>query len=269
MGSSGGTTTTTSGTSTIRYAPYIEEHHVQFLNETGTYVDAATAAAPFDDFSEIPIDVGFFGAGYVLASFPSAFDVFGKFVAGLDVDALWSQMYDSTVECPEIANIINAQAVMMHDELDTVALPKFQIGMRDMNAVMSSSYVMGKTLLLNQLEKHLTTFATETRFKMIDVAQNRWKMHLMWNQDAASKYTQLIKDYFNVKDSMTTLNYNMNSKRALWPLLVRDYERANLGALQGALTNSNSGTQKSSNNDSGFGTILSLASTVGMMFMMG
>jgi hypothetical protein len=266
MGTSGGTTTTSSGTSTIRYAPYIESHHQTFLSETSAYVDSATNAAPFNDFSEIPVDVGFFGAGYVLASFPSAFDVYGKFVAGLDIEAMWNQVYNSTVESPVVNNLIQAHSAFLSDELDTTVLPKYQLGMRDINAVMTSSYVIGKGLLMDQMEKNLNKFATETKFKMIDVAQNRWKMHLVWNQDVATKYAGLIKDYFTVKQNMTAFNFDMLSRQALWPLLVRDYERANLGALQGALTNQSSNTSTQKGNDSGLGTVMSLVSMAAMIY---
>lgn len=234
MGSSGGGGSS-GGTYTMRYASYIEDRHKVFLNDAYAYRNNVIANNPYDNFTEIPVDVGFFGTGYLLASFPALFDVYGKFVAGLDIDALWEEILDSTVDSPAAKNLVVAESALMDDELDASILPKFMTGMRDLNATMSSTFINGKALLLDTKQKTIAKFSAELKWKLVSVAQDRYKAHLAWNTEVVNSYSNLFKTYFSVKDGINRLNYDIKSKDSLWPLTVMDYERAALGALQGAM----------------------------------
>ena len=221
-------------TNTIRYAPYIENIHSAFLNNTHAIVEQVRANNPYTGFNEVSVDAGFFGTGYVLASFPALFDLYGKFVAGLDIEALWYEILTSTSDSPQVNALVAAESTLLDDELDSAILPKYMTGMRDLNAVMSSSFVMGKALLYDTKFKVVEKFSADMKWKLISIAQDRWKAHLAWNSEAVSTYSRLFDLYFNSKDSMGRLGFEGLAKKALWPLDVLDYERANLGALQGA-----------------------------------
>ena len=61
MGSSGG-----GGgdqTTTIRYAPYIEDKHEDFLDAVATYRASLTDSSPFTDYTDIVTEAAFFGTG--------------------------------------------------------------------------------------------------------------------------------------------------------------------------------------------------------------
>jgi hypothetical protein len=234
------------GETIIRYAPYIEDHHAVFLQESYDKGEAVLNNNPYDNFTDVDVDSGFFGTGYVLASFPGLYDIFGKFMAGLDIEALWNEIYNSTLNSAAVSDLISAQSTSLSDQMTQDQLPKFQLGLRDMNAVMTSSYVIGKALLLDQQTKELNKFAKELRFRMIDTAQDRWKTHLQWNMNVASNYANMVKTYFGVKHAMTQLNYEIAAKNAIWPMTVLDYEKANLGALQGATSTKTSESGQSS-----------------------
>lgn len=234
MGSSGGGGSG-GGTYTMRYASYIEDRHKVFLNDTYTYRRSVISDNPYNDFTAVPVDAGFFGTGYILASFPSLFDLYGKFVAGLDIDALWEELLESSTESPAAANLVRAERALLDDELDTSLLPKFMTGMRDLNATMSSTFIVGKALLLDTKQKTVAKFSAELKWKLVGVAQDRYKAHLAWNMEVVNSYSNLFKTYFAIKEGITRLNYDLEAKDSLWPLTVMDYERANLGALQGAM----------------------------------
>lgn len=237
MGSSGGGGGGGGGntTNTIRYAPYIESHHSNFLNNTQAQVNNIIGNSPYASFYEVPVEAGFFGTGYVLASFPALFDLYGKFIAGLDIDSLWAEIMDSTTESPQANNLVSAESALLNDELESSILPKFYTGMRDLNAVMSSSFVMGKALLYDTKQKLVEKFSAELKWKLVAVAQDRWKAHLAWNTEAVTTYAKLFDLYFSAKTNITKLNFEMFAKNRLWPMEVLDYQRANLGALQGAI----------------------------------
>ena len=93
----------TTNVQTIRYADYVEVHHKNFLNHISEEVDSHYHDSPYEEFDEIEIDAGFFGVGYALASFPSLYDMFGKFMAGLNIDALDQQIFEDTVNSGVVA----------------------------------------------------------------------------------------------------------------------------------------------------------------------
>lgn len=259
---SGGSSGSGGGTYTMRYASYVEDRHKVFLDDTYAYRKSVIENNPYDEFTEVPIDEGFFGVGYLLSSFPALFDVYGKFVAGLDIDALWEEILASTTESPAASALVTAESALLDEELEEAVLPKFMAGMRDMNATMSSTFINGKALLYGSKQKQVTKFSSELKWKLVGVAQDRYKAHLAWNQSVASSYADLFKTYFGVKDGISRLNYDIKSKDSLWPLTVMDFERANLGALQGAMKQS---TDKDSGSSSFLGGALSGAAAGGMM----
>ena len=236
MGSSKSSKTT--NTQYIRYAPYVEEKHSNFLSTMQSARQTAIAAgSPFADYTDIEVDDAFFGAGYLISSFPSLYDMYGKFMAGLDIDALFDQMFEATVNSPEVENLVSAEAALMEDDIDTNAVPRLQTGMRDINSIMSSSFIVGKALLEDSRVKLTEKFRAQLKYNLIPVAQARWSTHLEWNKGVVGVYAEIMKFYFSAKTDVDEINYAMAAKDVLWPFTVLDFERAALGALQGA-TNS-------------------------------
>jgi hypothetical protein len=236
MGSSGGGGGGDSQT-TIRYAPYIETEHQAFLNLIASNRDTALLANPFLSYTDIEVDDGFFGAGYIISSFPSLYDMYGKFMAGLDIEVLWTEVFADTVNAPVVDDLVAAEAALLDDDIDMNSVPRLQTGMRDINAVMGSSFVIGRAIIEDARVKAISKFSADLRYRLISVAASRWSTHLDWNKGVVGVYAELIKLYFSTKIDVDEVNYAMASKRALWPFTILDFERAALGALQGA-TNS-------------------------------
>lgn len=219
---------------TIRYAGYVEEHHQDFLQAVQSSRQGIINGSPFVDYTDLDIDAAFFGTGYLISSFPSLYDMYGKFMAGLDICALDSQIFEDTVNSTEISNLVSAEAAMLDDDIEMKLLPRFQTGMRDANAVMSSSYVLGRVALEDTRVKAISRFSAELKYRMIPVAAQKWQVHLEWNKNVVMNYAEIMKLYYSAKMDVDGLNYQMAAKDKLWPFTVLDYERAALGALQGA-----------------------------------
>jgi len=221
---------------TIRYAPYIESYHSTFLGLVASNRAAVIGSSPFDGYTDIEVDDAFFGSGYLISSFPALYDIYGKFMAGLDVEVLYSQIFEDTVNAPAINELVSAEAAMMDDDIDTNVLPRFQVGLRDINSVMSSSFVVGKSVIEDARVKSLSKFSAGLKYQMIPVASERWKTHLDWNKGVVMSYAEIMKLYYSAKMDVDNYNYTMAAKNLLWPFTVLEYERAALGALQGAIT---------------------------------
>jgi len=233
-GSSGGGGGGGDQETTVRYAPYVEAAHSSFLTATSTYRTNTTEESPYSDYEDIISESAFFGTGYTIASFPSLYDMYGKFMAGLDIDTLFSQIFEDTVNASEVSDLVSAEGALLDDDIDANVLPRFQVGMRNINSVMTSSYIIGKSLIEDSRVKSLSKFSSELKYKLIPVVTERWKSHLQWNDNVIRMYAEIMKLYYLVKIDVDKMNYAMASKDLLWPFEVLDYERANLGALQGA-----------------------------------
>jgi hypothetical protein len=236
MGGGGGSTPSYTW-SEVRFAPYIESQHQTFLATVASNRNIAIADNPFTGYTDIEVDDAFFGTGYTISSFPSLYDMYGKFMAGLDVDALYTQTYNDCVNGAAVNSLISAEAALMDDDIDTNAIPRLQTGMRDINAVMGSSYVVGRAIIEDARVKALAKYDAQLRYNMIPVASSRWSAHLDWNKQVIAVYAEVMKFYYSAKTDINEQNYSFAAKETLWPFTVLDFERAALGALQGA-TNS-------------------------------
>ena len=249
----------------IRYAGYIEEKHKDFLNTLAAQRENDIDNSPFTGYTELEVDDAFFGTGYLISSFPSLYDMYGKFMAGLDIDVLYGQIFEDTVNAPEINNLVSAEAVMMDDDIDMNVLPRFQTGMRDINSVMSSSYVCGRAAIEDARVKALSRFSAELKYRMIPVVTDRWRTHLDWNRHTVMLYAEIMRTYYQVKTNVEEHFYNIQELDAKWPWTVLGQERAGLGALQGAKTSDSEYRKKMGWQE----TVGTIAAVVGMaaMFM--
>lgn len=218
----------------VRYAHYIENKHEDFLNVIAAQRASDIDASPYTGYTELEVNPAFFGTGYLISSFPSLYDMYGKFMAGLDVDVLYSQIFEDTVNAPEINSLVAAEGVMMDDDIDMNVLPRFQTGMRDMNAVMSSSYVLGRAAIEDARVKALSKFSAELKYRMIPVVTDRWRTHLDWNKTNVALYAEILKTYYQTKTNIEEHTYHIKELDAKWPWTVLGQERAGLAALQGA-----------------------------------
>ncbi|MHA1481894.1 MAG: hypothetical protein ACTSQA_00465 [Candidatus Heimdallarchaeaceae archaeon] len=221
---------------TVRYAGYVEDKHASLLNLTATAVCDVVDDSPFSGYTDIEVDDAFFGAGYSITSFPAMYDMYGKFMAGLDIEALWSQIYNDTLNNPVINDLIGAESNLLDDEVKENSLPRLQTGLRDINSVMSSSFVVGKSIIESTRTKVISKFSADLKYRLIPIAQERWNTHLNWNKIVIGTYAEIMKLYFSAKTDVDEVNYAMAVKNKLWPFTVLDFLRAAVGALQGATT---------------------------------
>jgi hypothetical protein len=240
-----------SDTMKIRYAGYIENRHERFLDETIARRTAGIDDSPYTDFAPLSIDDGFFGVGYTLASFPSLYDMYGKFMAGLDVDVLYSQTYSDLMEGPVTRRLISAEAQFLADELESDALPRFETGMMDLNAVVSSTFVMGRALLEEARLKNVEKYSAGLQYALLPIVTSRWQTHLEWNKGVVATYAEVMKLYFGAKMDIEGYNQELAARDKLWPFTVLEFERAALGTLQGATSSKQTAGSRGGNAISG------------------
>jgi hypothetical protein len=170
----------------------------------------------------------------VLSSYPSLYDMYGKFMAGLDIEVLFDQVLEDTVNGRVVSDLISAEASILEDDIIENAAPRFEAGLRDMNSVMSSSFVIGRAMMEVGRTKSISRFSADVRGRLLPLATERWKSHLSWNKETIEMYAQILKFYFMAKSEMDIHNLQMHTKNALWPFTVLHFSVEAIGALQAA-----------------------------------
>jgi len=222
------------GTTTIQYEHHIVDHHTRLMNSAEVDYEDLRYESPYDNYTDIDVDVAFFGTGYLISSFPSLYDMYGKFMAGVDIESLWDTVLNGTIGAAEIGNLTAAEGLLLSDEIESNVLPRFEEGMRDINAVQTSSFVIGKSLIEAERIKNLAKFDAELRYRMVPVAVEKWKTHLQWRESVVRSYAEIVKLYFSAKMDITEYNYSMAARDTLWPFTVTEYYRTVVGTLNGA-----------------------------------
>jgi len=240
MGGGGGSSGDSTTETFVRYAPYVEEYHEYFLAVSQAEGAEAIANSPYEDYAGQNFDDAIYGAGFGLASFPSIFDMFGKFMAGLDICTLFEQITRDIQENTALDAAVKAHATSLGDIFEQTTLPRYQEGMRDINAVVSSSYMIGKSILESRMQHDVAEFSADMKQKMIPVAVELHRTHLEWNKAVIAQYRALVFDSVKLEISTNESFLSYAAKDALWPFTVMSQERANLGALQGATSSNTS-----------------------------
>lgn len=233
MGGSGSDTKTDN---TVRYAPYIETYHKAYLQmiQAARFNAAEVSVNPYTQFETPYYEEALFGIGFTMIDFPSLYDMFGKFMAGLDLESLFNEHFEDTVNGPVIDDVITQEGVRLSDELEQEVIPRYEVGMRDINSVMSSTFLIGKTLLEESKTKTLAKYSADVRFKVIPLVTERWRGHLAWNELVVKHYAEIMKFAMIVRGDADNLSMETNSKAALWPFNAIQYETAAIGAVSGA-----------------------------------
>ena len=249
---------------TIRYAPYLEAIHQAFLAELGAAATTAAGDSPYAGYADLDYEDAFYGAGYVISSFPSLYDMYGKFMAGLDVEVLYDEVFEDLINGVVVTNMISQEADILSDDIENVALPRFETGMRDINAVMSSTFLIGRAMLETARTKAISRFSAEMRGKLLPVVTERWSKHLEWNRSVIEMYAQIMKFAIIQKMDIDTHNLEMHAKDVLWPFNAYQYETAALAAMSNA-TNTTSEAAGASRAQKAIGGAMSGAASGAMI----
>lgn len=238
------------GKQEIRYAPHIEQAHKRILDQSGGVVPTRSIFnvlndlfddSSYKDYEYYDIDDAFFGRvpgnperTYEMRNFPSLYDMFGKFMAGLDVHVLWADVYEDVIHGPEIAAAVSAQSELLDNEVRTKILPSFLAGMRDINAIQSTTFVIGKAIIADAQVRSLNDFQSRIRLSAIELSGQLWRSHLDWSKNVIAIYLEMIKLYYATRIDVDHKQLEYKTKDKLWNMDLFDEPRAMLGALNGA-----------------------------------
>jgi hypothetical protein len=163
-------------------------------------------------------------------------------------------------------SVITNEAIALQDDIDQVAVPRLNAGLRDINAFFSDSFMDGKALLQATKLKQINKFAADVKIKAMDLALQRWSQHLHWNPQVVEQYKSMNQLYWATKVDLNNAIGELNSKVALWNYTIMDHHRAIVATLNGAAAASIKGESKW---QSILGGVMGTTSLMGQLGMFG
>lgn len=269
MGGKGGQTSE----STIRLAPYVEAAHIELLENYQNYrtwllmqePDGDYVSDPFKDYVAIEIEDAFFGAGFSIASFPALYTLYSDMMRTVDIDALFNEIFADTINGTVVDNLISTEASILSDDIEQVALPRFECGLRDINSVISSSFVIGRSLMEAARTKAISRFSADIKGRLLPLVTERWKASLEWGRGVTEMYAQLLKFYLIAKVDIENHTFEVGAKHSLWPFTILEYERSAVAVLVGT-QNTKTEVAGSSRLQSILGSVFSGLGAIGQLF---
>lgn len=229
MGSSSGNSGKT--TSIRRFAPYIEETHTEFLAYAYAQVLALQDTPPTYEEIGTYIPDAFFGYGYLISSFPSLFDMYGKFMAGMDIEDVWLRLFEERLSHEEINDAASAESTLETERTNN-SVVAYQIAMREANAVGSSTFVIGRSNIEKALLLRISNFRTNLKMELL-INDKSYNAYLNWNHHMISAHAILMKYYYHVQHMGDKLDRDHAAYDTLWPLSISQEFGRYLGLTAG------------------------------------
>lgn len=236
MGSSGGGGGgASSQTTTITHSPYIESAHKSLLAHITNLrkTVGVSAQSPYIDYHQIDLNSILFGAGKSIGSVATLGNLYENFILDVDINQLYVNIYTS-LSGTVAKHAISSHSAELNYQLNTDILPKLDVGARDIGAVLSSSYVIARSNILNTKVRAISKFAADLEMQLITTASNHWKARLQWDTNVVEIFKTITEQYITRHMQTEQFNTTLLAKHRLWPFIVADHERVTIGALAGA-----------------------------------
>ena len=174
MGSSGG-----GGSGAVDYPEYMKTKHEGWLNALDALIGSAIANNPYETPSESPYD-------------PTS-SVSAMITALVDFETYLDD-YESG---PGLADDVAEMSTILTNAMNADDIPNFEAGMRDINAVQTSTFVIGKALITSRKGDQLARYSAEQSFKVRQLINEQRKSLAVAYVEAYRLGIVAQKEYFD------------------------------------------------------------------------
>ena len=257
-GGSGGGSGGGSSSGAVSYPAYVETVHSDWINNSGadtltsSVTDAMnsaygnspwTGAIPYDPDADI-------------TAYEAAISGFDAIIAGINEPVDWAALFTQAVSSidgvsdAEITADVVAFAAEQDDQLTTVTLPRFEAGMRDINAVVSSAFAIGKSNIEGFRDRDVARHSSKLRLAII---ADRGRLYIegtsqmmnfllqkySWEESYMKVVVEGKRIKLVAKKEESDMNLNIDEKDALWDLEVFQYGGNLLASVAGGVSTPN------------------------------
>ena len=168
--------------------------------------------------------------------------------SGTSLDTIIADIIDSTRLNTLITNATNTFSADLSARFTAEVQPRFEAGMRDINAVVSSAFVVGRAIIEDGQTRQIAAFDSSLRVK----AFSDQATHEMQIVDIKLRYqyqvSQMIAESYRIKivakKEEAEANLKIDESDALWDLSLFKYGANMLASISGAAVSEDDGKHK-------------------------
>ncbi len=236
----------------VSHSAYLETIHADWLNSSGAdtvvnsvtdAINAALASSPWTSQVAYNPDTD-------ISAYLAVISTFDTMLAGMNDKTDWDSFYNqasTTITSLDTSTInadIEAYGAVLDDQLVSVTLPRFRRGMQDINAVVSSAFVIGEAVIEGFRDRDVAKYASSLRAssaierpkillsgteQMIKMMMNRLGL-----EDSYMKtYIEATRIKIVAKKEENDRNMAIDERDALWDLEAFQYGANVMAAIQG------------------------------------
>ena len=271
----------------IMYAPYVESYHSSSLGNVYSYWSTAIAnnpyttyPTPYDPDTDLDAMLAALNAYCnVLLNFHNdsldinvvadAFDsasAINDFVPQTTwtghLSGIQSAVDAELLTVDEIDEAVNQFSEQLQEDIESKALPTFEAGMRDINAVMSSAFIIGEALIFAEKDRNVAkfradlalaqwsdrnkalinaaTFLTEMHMKKLggdlafaEMTGKFWIQGVEYKRQITDKIIDVLRMKIVAKKEENDETLRRYVERIKWPLSTSQYMASMIGSAGG------------------------------------
>jgi hypothetical protein len=224
------------------YPDYMKDWHSMALDDTGTdtlstsiteVMDTAIGSSPFATATAYDPDVP-------IAAWEAAISGFNTILAGIDEGTDVMALYTAAVTAMQnnLDADVDSFSSQLNDNLTSVVLPRFEGGMRNINAVQSSAFIIGRGIIEAFNARDVAKYSGDLRIKAaVSITQNM--VQLMTNKYAwEESYTRMVVESNRIKivakGEENRENVEYDKADAEWDLSIFKYGGNLLASISGS-----------------------------------
>ena len=224
------------GSGVVDFPAYMKNIHNDWLDNTGVdsitssvtdIMNSATGSSPWTAASAYDPDTD-------LVTMLAAPDVLQTLVTLLSAGTSLDTLVSGIVDHSRVDLAVTEYEADLDARLTAEILPRFEAGMRDINAVMSSSFALGKAVIEDGQTRQAALYSANQHSKAFsDDALQVINMKLEYQKAVSTMIAEANRIKIVAKKEENATDLKINEEDALWDLEVFQYGANLLGSIGG------------------------------------
>lgn len=223
------------------YPDYMKDFHGNVLgsgaiaDDLTDVMDAAIGNSPWTAHSAYDPDSA-------ISAYETAISDFSAILAGWDITSDWASYYAQALTTIDSAidDEVDAYGDILDDEITTKILPRFNAGMRDINAVVSSAFPIGHSVIEGfrnrDVAKHASGLSANATSQYLEAAGQMFQammQHTSFEETYMKTMIEGMRIKIVAKKEQEEVDAAFDESDALWDLEVFQYGANMLAAISG------------------------------------
>jgi hypothetical protein len=275
-GGNGGSSGGGGSSGAVSYPAYLETVHSEWINDAGADILTQSLADTMNSaFGNSPwTGLTAYDPSADITAYDTVMTAYKVILAGIIDTTDWSDLYThakNTIDnAVDITADVTAFSDILDDEITTKTLPRFKRGMQDINAVVSSAFVIGEAIIEGFRDRDVAKYTSALMLNnhSLIMTGTEQMMRLMlqrigWEENYVKMYIEGKRIKIVAKKEQTDQDAKIDEEDALWDMEVFQYGGNLLAAIGGGVSTPN--TKQPSRSQSMLGGALSGAAAGAMI----